>query len=245
MTTVVTKTDIENNLQLFERYLCEGAIEEQKFCTELIRKGSCFIAYKVKEEIRFSPSRYVGYLNNTMQGHHERAKDGKETNPAIEKILGRLAVNDDLEREYLAYCANLGVTPYKKKRKYWTILIEGALSYGIETNEGFPEGNIVERRHLSRERNSALIAEAKSQFFKNHNRLFCEVCGFDFKEIYGQRGENYIEAHHTLPVSEMQEYQKTKISDLAMVCSNCHRVLHRTRPWLTVGELKNITKKHK
>jgi hypothetical protein len=58
MTVVTSITEIEENLQLFEDYLCEGTDEEQLFCSELIRKGSCFIAYETENELRFSPSRY-------------------------------------------------------------------------------------------------------------------------------------------------------------------------------------------
>ena len=33
---------------------------------------------------------------------------------------------------------------------------------------------------------------------------------------------------------------ETKIEEIAIVCSNCHRMLHRKRPWLKIDELKNI-----
>ena len=47
MRLVTTKDEIEENLALFENYLCEGTAEEQLFCHELIRKGRCFIAYQI------------------------------------------------------------------------------------------------------------------------------------------------------------------------------------------------------
>ncbi|WP_409440461.1 MULTISPECIES: HNH endonuclease [Pseudomonas] len=84
------------------------------------------------------------------------------------------------------------------------------------------------------------MSQAKEHFKRKNKRLFCEACNFDFEKAYGQRGFNFIEAHHTIPVSEMLPAQKTKISDIAMVCSNCHRILHRSRPWLTIAQLKNL-----
>ncbi|MDJ1631928.1 hypothetical protein QNN00_22945 [Bacillus velezensis] len=30
------------------------------------------------------------------------------------------------------------------------------------------------------------------------------------------------------------------MSDLILVCSNCHRMLHRKRPWPTIKELRQI-----
>jgi len=44
----------------------------------------------------------------------------------------------------------------------------------------FLEGEIIERRHLSRERNSKVIELAKQNFKKNYGKLFCQVCVFDF-----------------------------------------------------------------
>lgn len=107
--------------------------------------------------------------------------------------------------------------------------------------EAFPEGAVKQRLHLARERNRELVARAKQHFKKQHDdRLFCEVCGFDFAARYGPIGEDYIEAHHTIPVSELTEESVTRIKDLAIVCSNCHRMLHRRRPWLTMDELRQI-----
>lgn len=109
-----------------------------------------------------------------------------------------------------------------------------------EDDDGFPEGRIVLKKHLTRERNHVVIKQAKENFIKKHGRLFCEVCGFDFEEHYGDIGEGYIEGHHTKPVSEMADNEKTKVEDIALVCANCHRMLHRKRPWLSMNRLKNL-----
>ncbi|MHA2801268.1 HNH endonuclease [Vibrio harveyi] len=104
---------------------------------------------------------------------------------------------------------------------------------GIDSNQSsdsFPEGRRVERKHYLRERSSALVEKAKKEYaLKNDGRLPCEVCGFDFRECYGSHGDSYIEAHHIIPLSELcsADGAKTRLEDLAMVCSNCHRMLHR------------------
>jgi len=98
---------------------------------------------------------------------------------------------------------------------------------------------LVEHRQLEKTRNPALVRDAKKAFKKKHGRLFCEACAFDFENRYGKRGKGYIEAHHRKPISEMSDVVILKIEDLAMVCSNCHRMLHRYRSgWITVEELK-------
>ena len=106
-----------------------------------------------------------------------------------------------------------------------------------EVESEFPEGRLVEIRHRERERNPALVRSAKNAFLARHGRLFCQVCGFDFQKTYGAIGTDFIEAHHTLPVSSMTRATKTRVTDIALVCPNCHRMLHRKRPWLS---LKNL-----
>jgi 5-methylcytosine-specific restriction protein A len=57
--------------------------------------------------------------------------------------------------------------------------------------------------------------------------LVCEVCQFDFHAIYGERGDGYIECHHTQALETLEPGAKTHIRDLVLVCSNCHRMIHR------------------
>jgi len=108
------------------------------------------------------------------------------------------------------------------------------------------EGREKYRLHLLRERKIGLVKEAKKLFKKDHGgRLYCEVpgCGFDFYEKYGERGRDFIEAHHGgVPVAKMKEGHQTDVKDFIMVCSNCHRMIHRWHPWLTKDELKNLIK---
>jgi len=107
--------------------------------------------------------------------------------------------------------------------------------------DGFPEGRTRERLHRERERNSEVTRRAKAEALLKHGRLRCQCCDFDFKDVYGLLGEGYIEAHHTKPVSELHEDgEETKTEDVALVCSNCHSMLHRKRPWLGMTELRNL-----
>ena len=76
--------------------------------------------------------------------------------------------------------------------------------------------------------------------FLKGKKLKCEVCGFDFEKTYGKLGAGYIEVHHKKPVSEGVRMTDLN-SDLAMLCSNCHRMIHRGRDhMLTIEELKKI-----
>lgn len=103
-----------------------------------------------------------------------------------------------------------------------------------------PEGRKFLKEHIVRERNATLIVKAKEKFIKSHGHLYCEVCGFDFEKTYGKLGENFIEAHHIKPVSEMNEGEQTKSDDFVMLCSNCHSMIHRKKPWLSKEKLKKL-----
>lgn len=108
-----------------------------------------------------------------------------------------------------------------------------------EDEAAFPEGRIIYRLHRSRERNRDLVKRRKAQALKKTGTLCCEVCGFDFSKVYGELGVGFIECHHTKPLSEVGETNTTP-DELALVCSNCHRMLHRRRPWLGLDELREL-----
>ncbi|WP_232209699.1 HNH endonuclease [Rhodobacter ferrooxidans] len=102
------------------------------------------------------------------------------------------------------------------------------------------EGRLVTRLHRFRERNRLLVKRKKESYAKKQGRLCCEACDFDFGAKYGQRGEGFIECHHTKPVSSLTIGEKTKVSDLVLLCANCHRMVHAKAPWLTVAALKAL-----
>jgi hypothetical protein len=106
----------------------------------------------------------------------------------------------------------------------------------------FEEGSRRYKLHLSVERDSRVSKLAKAKRWKEANSMTCDVCGFDFYRFYGYRGYRYIEAHHTVPVSELKKGQKTRLEDIALVCSNCHRMLHKSRPWLSIRDLAQAIK---
>lgn len=103
--------------------------------------------------------------------------------------------------------------------------------------EEFFEGRLLYRMHRIRERNKRLVEQVKNSALKNGD-LKCSVCKFDFEKAYGDLGKGYIECHHTIPVSEYKGKTQVNPKDLALVCSNCHRMLHRRRPWLKPEELR-------
>lgn len=73
-----------------------------------------------------------------------------------------------------------------------------------------------------------------------HHGCVCVVCGFDFAARYGELGQGFIHVHHVTPLAAVKdEYVVDPIEDLRPVCPNCHAMLHRAQPLLTVPELRS------
>lgn len=80
----------------------------------------------------------------------------------------------------------------------------------------------------------------RSRAFKIHGYK-CAVCDWDFGSIYGEWGEGFAEVHHLDPLGETPGERETDPkSDLAVLCANCHRMVHRKKGTaLTIKELKS------
>src|SRR5262249_20766123 len=82
------------------------------------------------------------------------------------------------------------------------------------------EGRLLTRLHRTRERNRKIVAARKAAMMKKAGVVACEVCAFDFGRVYGKRGHGFIECHHTRPVQSLKPGEKTRLSDLALLCAN-------------------------
>ena len=102
------------------------------------------------------------------------------------------------------------------------------------------EGRILTRIHRRRERSRELVDRKKASVLKRNGCLKCEACSFDFEIRYGERGKGFIEAHHIKPLHMLKPGERTRLEDLALICANCHRVIHTQRPWLTNDELRQL-----
>lgn len=109
-----------------------------------------------------------------------------------------------------------------------------------EINISVKEGGKRLITHFRRERNPRIVSEKKTQVLKGSGKLKCEACDFDFTERYGDLGYGFCEAHHKRPLSDSNREIETKLEDLAILCSNCHRMIHRTKPMMSVDEFKKL-----
>ncbi len=92
--------------------------------------------------------------------------------------------------------------------------------------------------HIALERRSRRIIEEKKRAFQaKHGRLFCEACGVDSVQKYGEIADGMCDVHHRKRISKAARTVITKLSDLAVLCPTCHRIIHRFDPMISVEEL--------
>lgn len=235
MKEIKNKEQLIKNLDLIEQYL-QDSDDIYNAMAKLIGNGKVFVAYVVGGQYHFAPSRFVGYKDNSLVKHRaSKTKDGRDTNREISRVLGQHnQFYEELEKCYLIYCEQLNVKPSRNQRTYW--LLEEDLAN--ELTSYFTEGTRKLIIHEVRERNQKVVKEAKRLFQKSHDgELFCEICGFNFKTVYGKTGDGFIEAHHIVSLSTTSGEHEIKPSDFIMVCPNCHKMLHRGN--VTIKSLKS------
>jgi 5-methylcytosine-specific restriction protein A len=73
--------------------------------------------------------------------------------------------------------------------------------------------------------------------------LTCDVCGFDFQQVYGAIGKDYIHVHHLTEISTLGPgYKIDPVKEMRPLCANCHAMVHRERPALTPAALRRRLK---
>jgi hypothetical protein len=108
----------------------------------------------------------------------------------------------------------------------------------VDPAEEFLEGEKHIRRHMRTERNSRLRARSKDLWRSRMGQIQCVVCGFNFEQHYGEIGCDFIEMHHEAPLSILHGPRLVTPEHLKPVCANCHRMIHRQRPFLPTRNVK-------
>lgn len=107
---------------------------------------------------------------------------------------------------------------------------ESSLLSEDEVASSFPEGE-QRRCFVTHRRREADARKQKLEKYAadNGGQLICEVpgCNFNFSEKYGELGTGYAQVHHKTPLSSYPiKGAETKLDDLAVVCANCHVMIH-------------------
>ncbi len=122
--------DILKNMETLEKYRKLGEEnqneEEFIFYRETMAAGNNFVVVEVGGRYFFAPSKFVGYLNNSMPTHRGlRAvdRDGRKTNVAIDKIMWTSKnENESVDRAFIKFCEENGFRPFENRtREYWIV----------------------------------------------------------------------------------------------------------------------------
>lgn len=107
------------------------------------------------------------------------------------------------------------------------------------------EGRLLSRIHAYKERDRTFAKRVRDHYRRQQGgRLHCEACGAVPDNVYGPVGERCIEAHHKVPIEELQPDSVTLVQEMAMVCANCHRVIHSQKPCLMIDEVRDRLREH-
>lgn len=95
-------------------------------------------------------------------------------------------------------------------------------------------------------RRSKKLREKAIEHFTTDGHILCRCCSFNFYNFYGHTGKGFIEIHHIKPIFQYKSEDlnitlNKALENLAPVCSNCHRMIHRN--WnnpLEIQHLKEI-----
>jgi 5-methylcytosine-specific restriction protein A len=80
----------------------------------------------------------------------------------------------------------------------------------------------------------------------DHYGFACSVCDFNFQNVYGDLGREFIHVHHLTQVAKVgKKYQVDPIKDLRPICPNCHAMVHRQKEAISLEELKKLILKKK
>jgi 5-methylcytosine-specific restriction protein A len=110
-----------------------------------------------------------------------------------------------------------------------------------EDEEEFAEGRVLTRAHRRIERNSKLRSKLIRER-RNANLLRCDACLTTNPTADARLDDAIFDAHHLVPLST-QGSTTTRLHDVALLCANCHRLIHRliatSGGWRTVKDLRN------
>ncbi|WP_084323985.1 HNH endonuclease [Methanolobus tindarius] len=195
-------------------HMKEGDVIYAKKGTEIVGKG------KIAEEYDYKPG--IVKQDGVRWEHYVKVDWNTDFKPFVLDLSANQHTVLKINQERLArirekeYGTDINLTP--------DIIDEVASA---------EEGKKYIREASFRQRNRKLIEQKKA-----NSDYRCEVCGMRYEDVYGEIGKDYIIAHHLEPIGNRDEAAKTTLDDIALVCSNCHDMLHKTNPPMSIEELR-------
>lgn len=186
----------------------------------------------------------------TLPGNEERSRKETFRNPAgvsfkmsnLQSVAtGRGFANASAtDRAVWAYFETRRSRLKEVASQILKFVVEAPLDTLETEEEEFPEGAVLTRLHRRIERSRRLRTNLISDRRKR-NLLRCDACLRVNPTSEVCFDDAIFDAHHIVPLSAIGT-TRTKISDVALLCANCHRIIHRlsatTGRWASVNDLK-------
>lgn len=131
---IETRDDVIRNIKTLYHYLSdENDVDTYQWASSIFKNGRIYVIEIIDSHICFSPSRFVGYKDNTKDKHKENYGDGNQTNDVLKNYYQK--VQDDrqdivFQKELSRYHLSSG------EKKYWIpndFTVEDILKYDNNT----------------------------------------------------------------------------------------------------------------
>lgn len=208
-------------------YAFDTRPDRRRLCMLLeIEEGESFQYVNKREFIR-NVQRITGWSRQERDPHFNRIPRGSAARPCTGIALTYRLIKR----------VNIDIGRIRFPQIGWLKLAEVS---DIDSADIYYEGGGQLREHFVIERNAKLRTAAKNYWRrKMGGTLHCLACKFDFAKKYGERGEDFIEMHHTRLVASARRKRGVRREELEPVCSNCHRMIHRRPSYmLTIKEVR-------
>lgn len=172
---------------------------------------------------------YLGQIVNEIETEYIKDYSLKKLESSVKDLNKFLPKVQESEKEYIDFLNEIILEDEKKP------------SLEFYTAE---EGERFLKNHIKIERSKKIIKLKKQFVMLKLGHLSCEVCEFNFSVFYGAIGQDFCEVHHRSALHEQNGPVKTSLEDLAILCANCHRMIHRTKPLASVEGFKSFFLEH-
>jgi hypothetical protein len=232
VTYVTTYDEIERNaFALLD--VAHGAGADRDAALKLIRGSFVYFPLEYEGQLAFAPSKFIGYRENSVSRHEAlkrvEGRDGRKTNVAVDKILGKSFADEALDIRLKEYCSALGIEVENKKHRFWRIEAAkrftapqaSAINDIADPSDGNDDPEYRKRMAGAYVRDPLV----RRKVLKRANGR-CEFCGQT--GFLNRSGEPYLETHHVISLAEQGV---DRVTNVIALCPNDHRRAHFGSDW--------------
>ncbi|WP_053375555.1 HNH endonuclease [Paenibacillus sp. FJAT-27812] len=205
----------------------------------------------------FAPSKFIGYSETTHE-NYDGWGSGGQTQQILRTYFDHVPPEDyeHYLNKLIMVADSYGYTVSKKTLEghYGWIYVpkRDVLEQYIMSDSAYEILDDEDELHKEGLRKSSVVNKyERNPKIKKAAILYhgvtCMGCKFNFEEFYGDHGKGFIEIHHINPLSSVQkEHYVDPKEDIAVLCANCHRMIHRRRSdMLSLDELIAMVQRNK